>query len=58
MESATAEGGAQLEDLRLTGNDPNQRLCDGDELKQENPEAIQEPEEQWRDLQSAQPGHR
>ncbi|XP_070706002.1 nesprin-2a [Pempheris klunzingeri] len=54
--SATAEGDACIEELRVTGNCLSHRLCDGDDLKQGNQETFQKTEQQWRDsLQSVQP---
>ncbi|XP_022621783.1 nesprin-1-like [Seriola dumerili] len=57
--SATTDGAARLEELRVTGNSLSHRLSDGDDLKQEIQETIQRVEEQWRDLQqSVEPYHR
>ncbi|XP_056219440.1 nesprin-2-like [Seriola aureovittata] len=57
--SATTDGAARLEELRVTGNSLSHRLSDGDDLKQEIQETIQKIEEQWRDLQqSVEPYHR
>uniref|UniRef100_A0AAQ6IQR6 KASH domain-containing protein n=1 Tax=Anabas testudineus TaxID=64144 RepID=A0AAQ6IQR6_ANATE len=57
--NATAEGQARIEELRVTGSSLNQRLCDGDDLKQEIQETIQNTEQQWKDLlQSVEPYYR
>ncbi|XP_037606336.1 nesprin-2-like isoform X2 [Sebastes umbrosus] len=54
--SATAEGEARLEELRVTGNRLSLRLSDEDDLKRDVQESIQRTEEQWRNLlQSVQP---
>lgn len=53
MASATGEGEARLEELRVTGNSLSHGRRDGDDPKQD----VQKREEQWRG-QSVQPHDR